>query len=89
MVNSSDGSLVAENTIRDNRGGILLCCSVRNVVRDNLVAHNADDGIAVCCDGRDNLIEHNEVFDNASLGILVFFGTRGHAGAREPRGSQR
>ncbi len=77
VVNSSDGSLVAENTVRDNLGGILLCCSVRNVVRDNLVAHNADDGIAVCCDGRDNLIEHNEVFDNASLGILVFFGTEG------------
>ena len=77
VVNSSDGSLVAENTVRDNLGGILLCCSVRNVVRDNLVAHNADAGIAVCCDGRDNLIEHNEVFDNASLGILVFFGTEG------------
>ena len=77
VVNSSDGSLVAENTVRDNLGGILLCCSVRNVVRDNLVAHNADAGIAVCCDGRDNLIEHNKVFDNASLGILVFFGTEG------------
>ena len=77
VVNSSDSSLVAENTIRDNRGGILLCCSVGNVIRDNLVAHNAEDGIAVCCDGRENVIEHNKVFDNASLGILVFFGTEG------------
>ena len=50
-------------------------------MRDNRITHNADNGIAVCCDGRDNVIEHNEVFDNASLGILVFFGDGGHAGA--------
>lgn len=82
FVNSSDGSVVARNTVHDNAAGILLCCSVNNVVRDNLVFHNSEEGIGVCCGtgspsapaGGGNRIEDNDVLDNTQLGIGVFFG---------------
>ena len=71
------GTLVAHNRSHDNGAGISVCCSQDDVVRDNVVTHNADNGITICCDGRKNLIEHNEVTDNANNGILVFFNADG------------
>ena len=55
----------------------MICCSDRNVVRDNVVAHNADAGITVCCGSIDTVVEHNEVLDNAINGIIVLFGATG------------
>jgi large repetitive protein len=72
-LNTAHGNLVAHNRSHDNGGGILICCSEHNVVRENLVTHNADSGITVCCDARDNLIERNEILDNVNNGIIVFF----------------
>lgn len=76
-LNTSRGNLVAHNRSHDNREGILLCCSQDNVVRDNVVTHNAENGIVICCDGRANLIEGNEVTDNVNNGIAVLFNAEG------------
>jgi parallel beta-helix repeat protein len=76
-LNTARGNLVAHNRSHHNGEGIGICCSERNVVRDNRVTHNADNGIGVCCDARDNRIEDNEVLDNANNGIVLFFGAEG------------
>lgn len=76
-LNNADGNLVAHNRSHDNHGGISICCSDHNIVRDNLVSNNADIGIGICCDGHDTLIERNDVLDNGNNGILVFFGSKG------------
>jgi parallel beta-helix repeat protein len=76
-LNSANGNLVARNRSHDNGGGITICCSDHNVVRDNRVSHNADAGITVCCDSRDNLVEDNEALENANVGIIVLFGAQG------------
>jgi parallel beta-helix repeat protein len=76
-LNTAHGNVVAQNRSHDNGGGIAICCSDHNVVRENLVTHNADNGITVCCDARDNVIEGNDVLDNVNNGILVFFNAEG------------
>jgi parallel beta-helix repeat protein len=76
-LNTSARNVVAHNRSHDNGEGIGLCCSQDNVVRDNVVTHNAETGIAICCDGRANLIEGNEVTDNAANGLAVFFNAEG------------
>jgi hypothetical protein len=71
-LNTSARTLVAHNRSHDNHQGILVCCSQHDVVRDNVVTHNAENGIGICCDGSANLIERNEVTDNANNGVIVF-----------------
>lgn len=71
---NADSNLIAGNRVHDNDGGVVICCSDRNVVRDNVVARNADTGITVCCGSSETVVEHNEVLDNANNGILVLFG---------------
>jgi parallel beta-helix repeat protein len=74
-LNTSARTLVAHNRAHDNGGGILVCCSQHDVVRDNVMTHNADNGITLCCDGSENLVVRNEVTDNANNGIFVFLNT--------------
>ena len=76
-LNTARGNLVAHNRSHDNGEGIGICCGQDNVVRDNVVTRNADNGIGICCDGRANLIEGNRVTDNANNGIIVFFNAEG------------
>jgi parallel beta-helix repeat protein len=76
-LNTASGNLVAHNRSHDNHGGIFVCCSQHNLVRDNLIRHNAENGITLCCDGRENRVEGNEVTDNANNGIIVFFNADG------------
>jgi parallel beta-helix repeat protein len=74
---NAQGNLVAHNRLHGNGSGITICCSDRNVVRDNLVSHNAETGILVSNDSSDNLVKDNEVLDNAGNGIIVLFGAKG------------
>jgi parallel beta-helix repeat protein len=76
-LNAGRGNLIAHNRSHDNGGGIGLCCSQDNIVRDNVVTHNAENGIAICCDGSANLIERNEVTENVNNGIIVFVNAEG------------
>jgi parallel beta-helix repeat protein len=76
LTNAQD-NLVARNRLHGNNNGITICCSDRNVVRDNLVSHNAETGILVCCESADTRVEENEVLDNAATGIFVLFGAAG------------
>jgi len=76
-LNTARGNLIADNRAHDNGGGIGLCCSQDNVVRDNVVTHNSEHGISICCDGGANLIEGNEVTDNDAAGIKVSFNAEG------------
>jgi parallel beta-helix repeat protein len=76
VVNSGHGNVVSGNRATSNQTGILICCSHDNAVTGNLSAHNAEDGIEVCCgpSADDNLVAGNEVRDNANNGIIAFFG---------------
>jgi parallel beta-helix repeat protein len=73
----ADGNLVARNRVHDNDEGVVVCCGDRNVVRDNVVARNADAGITVSNNSLDTVVEHNEVLDNAFAGIIVLSGATG------------
>jgi parallel beta-helix repeat protein len=73
----ANGNLIAGNRIHDNNDGVVICCGDRNVVRENVAAHNTDAGIEVCCGSNDTVVEHNEVLDNADNGIIVLFGATG------------
>jgi large repetitive protein len=74
---NAEGNLVAHNRLHGNNNGITICCSDRNVVRANLVSHNAETGILVCCESSDTRVEDNDVLDNAATGIFVLFGAAG------------
>jgi parallel beta-helix repeat protein len=74
---NAEGNLVARNWLHGNNNGVTICCSDRNVVRDNLVSHNAETGILVCCESADTHVDDNEVLDNAATGIFVLFGAEG------------
>jgi parallel beta-helix repeat protein len=76
-LNTSRGTVVAHNRSHDNGGGISICCSQDDVIRDNVVTHNAENGIAICCDGSENVVEGNEVTDTANNGIHVFLNADG------------
>jgi large repetitive protein len=76
-LNNAHGNVVAHNQSHDNLDGITICCSDHNVVRDNVVSHNADTGVRVFFGTSDTLVEDNNVLDNADSGILVAFGAEG------------
>jgi hypothetical protein len=76
LTNAED-NLVARNRLHGNNNGITICCGDRNVVRDNLVSHNSETGILICCESADSRVEDNEVLDNAATGIFVLFGAEG------------
>jgi hypothetical protein len=68
------GNHVAHNRVERSALGILVCCedTDRNVVEDNSVSHNQDDGIVVGFDNDSHsVIRRNAVSDNGHIGITV------------------
>jgi parallel beta-helix repeat protein len=70
-LNNGRGNVVAHNRSHDNGGGITICCSDNNVVRDNEVLDNANNGIAVLFGAHGTVVRENHVARNSN-DIVVF-----------------
>jgi hypothetical protein len=65
---------IAHNRVEGSALGILVCCdgTERNVLEDNSVSHNQDNGISVGFDNDSHsVIRRNAVSDNGHIGITV------------------
>jgi len=77
-LNDSQDNHVALNDVTGNDNGILVCCSVDNIVQSNIVSDSRDHGIllytgdGIVGDTRDNTIRHNAVSGSGGAGIAIF-----------------
>ena len=51
--------------------GILLQCTSNNIIEDNLIENNKDDGIKLDCNANQNVIQGNVIHDNKGDGVAI------------------
>jgi parallel beta-helix repeat protein len=71
LIESSDSNIIEENDIQGCRDGIYTILALLNIISNNTLSNNTDNGIYLDPSSDQNTISNNTIADNGEFGILM------------------